>query len=116
MPSGIVALITDLQPVLMAILVSVLQHQYLHPRKWLGIAVGFAGVYLVLSPGQYSFSFQAAAFGSVLIGLLGVTIGALYQRRVQGDGHIFANTFLQYVTLILSMGVISMLLESTFTQ
>lgn len=45
MPSGIVALITGLQPVLTAILVSLMHRQSLHPRKWLGIAIGFAGVF-----------------------------------------------------------------------
>ncbi|MCU2525522.1 EamA family transporter, partial [Enterobacter hormaechei subsp. steigerwaltii] len=93
MPSGIVALITGLQPVLTAILVSLMHRQSLHPRKWLGIAIGFAGVFLVLSPGQHSFALDPVAFGSVMLGLFGVTIGALYQRRAQGDGHIFANTF-----------------------
>ncbi|WP_413481841.1 DMT family transporter [Serratia proteamaculans] len=116
MPAGIVALITGPQPVLTAKLVSVLQRKHLRPRKWFGIAVGFTGVYLVLSPGQHSFSLDPAAFGSVIIGVLGVTIGALYQRRAQGEGHIFANTFLQYVTLTVSMGLIGLLFESTSTQ
>lgn len=48
--------------------------------------------------------------------VFGVTIGALYQRRAQGDGHIFANTFLQYVTLTISMGAISLMFESAPTQ
>lgn len=116
MPSGIVALITGLQPVLTAILVSLMHRQSLHPRKWLGIAIGFAGVFLVLSPGQHSFALDPVAFGSVMLGLFGVTIGALYQRRAQGDGHIFANTFLQYVTLTISMGAISLMFESAPTQ
>ena len=102
MPSGIVALITGLQPVLTAILVSLMHRQSLHP--------------LVLSPGQHSFALDPVAFGSVMLGLFGVTIGALYQRRAQGDGHIFANTFLQYVTLTISMGAISLMFESAPTQ
>lgn len=48
--------------------------------------------------------------------MLGVTIGALYQRCAQGEGHIFANTFLQYVTLTVSMGLIGLMFESTSTQ
>ncbi|WP_162866782.1 EamA family transporter, partial [Escherichia coli] len=68
MPSGIVALITGLQPVLTAILVSLMHRQSLHPRKWLGIAIGFAGVFLVLSPGQHSFALDPVAFGSVMLG------------------------------------------------
>ncbi|WP_303745534.1 DMT family transporter, partial [Enterobacter hormaechei] len=70
----------------------------------------------VLSPGQHSFALDPVAFGSVMLGLFGVTIGALYQRRAQGDGHIFANTFLQYVTLTISMGAISLMFESAPTQ
>ena len=50
MPSGIVALITGLQPVLTAILVSLMHRQSLHPRKWLGIAIGFAGVFRCSPP------------------------------------------------------------------
>ena len=64
----------------------------------------------------WRFALDPVAFGSVMLGLFGVTIGALYQRRAQGDGHIFANTFLQYVTLTISMGAISLMFESAPTQ
>jgi drug/metabolite transporter (DMT)-like permease len=115
MPSGIVALITGLQPVLTAILVSLMHRQSLHPRKWLGIAIGFAGVFLVLSPGQHSCT-GSCGFWVGHAGVIWRNDRALYQRRAQGDGHIFANTFLQYVTLTISMGAISLMFESAPTQ
>lgn len=116
MPPSIVALVTGLQPVLTALIVSVLHNQRLSPWKWLGITIGFIGVFLVLSPGKHSIDFNPVALFSVSIGLLGVTIGSLYQRKTQGDGHVVTTTFLQYVTLTITMGAISFLFASPPTQ
>ena len=50
MPAGISALIVGLQPLITAVLAGKLLGERILPRHWLGLAVGFAGVVIVLSP------------------------------------------------------------------
>ncbi len=53
---------------------------------------------------------------SALLGLLGVTAGTLYQKKVHNDGHVLTATFFQYVSLTLSMGLLSYATETQATQ
>src|SRR5687767_4081996 len=48
MPAGVSALITGLQPVFTAVLGGWLLHERTTPRQWLGLALGLAGVALVI--------------------------------------------------------------------
>lgn len=112
-PSGIVALITGLQPVLTAIVVSTLHRQSLSIGKWIGIIIGFFGVYFVLSPGQQDFHLNALGLLCAITGLVGVTVGALYQKSSNSDGHVLSATFFQYVSLTVVMGILSVLFEHT---
>ena len=50
MPAGISALIVGLQPLITAILAGRLLGEKILPRHWLGLALGFVGVIIVLSP------------------------------------------------------------------
>lgn len=112
MPAGLVALVTGLQPLLTAIYVSLRQRKQLSRMKWLGISLGFAGVYLVLSPTSHALSFNAVAFSAALLGLVGVTAGTIVQNQVKADGHIMTSTLFQYVALTLFAGLVALLIET----
>ena len=79
--AGVAALIVCLQPVITAALVGPLLGERVSRRQWLGLALGIAGVALVvgrrLSLGLGSTEGMAWAF----IGLLGITFGTLYQKK-----------------------------------
>lgn len=113
MPAGLVALVTGTQPLLTAIYASALKGQKLSGMTWTGIALGFAGVFLVLSPASHELTFGAMAFVGAVIGLLGVTAGSILQNSSQSDGHILTSTLFQYVALTLSTGLIALWMEST---
>ena len=49
MPAGISALIVGLQPLITAVLAGKFLGEAILPRHWLGLALGFAGVVIVLS-------------------------------------------------------------------
>lgn len=69
------------------------------------MAVGFIGVFLVLSPDrEYGCFIQITAILASVVGLLGMTMGSIYQKRFKGDGHILTQVFFQYVSLTLIMG------------
>lgn len=80
-PAGATALVVGLQPVLTAIVAGPVLGERLSARQWVGVAVGFAGVAMVvlgkLDRGHLSWVGLTAAG----VALLGITAGTLYQKR-----------------------------------
>jgi drug/metabolite transporter (DMT)-like permease len=76
LPAGVTALVVGMQPLLTATLAGRLLGETVLPRQWLGLALGFVGVALVVS-GKLGADFGAAA----LAALCGITCGTLYQKR-----------------------------------
>ena len=79
--AGTAALIVSMQPILTAVAAGPVLGERIGRRRWLGLAIGLAGVALVVerklaaglgSPAGMAWSFAA---------LLGITAGALYQKR-----------------------------------
>ncbi|WP_348695860.1 DMT family transporter [Duganella fentianensis] len=116
LPAAVTALITGLQPVLTALYVSTAQRQRLGGQAWLGIAVGFAGVYLVLAPGLQPGGLDGWAIMAACIALLAVTTGTLYQKQLPADGHVFASAFFQYVAVSVIMALVCLFDDSAPVQ
>jgi drug/metabolite transporter (DMT)-like permease len=80
-PAGTVALIVGLQPLLTALWVNGRGQHRVVPLQWLGLALGLAGLALVVWPklgrGEVT-GFNLALSG---MALLSITIGTLYQKR-----------------------------------
>ena len=81
MGSGLVALLVGIQPVLTAIWMS-FNGGRVSPRQWLGLALGFAGLVLVVwrKLGDGS-EVNAATMSLALMALVSITAGTLYQKR-----------------------------------
>lgn len=79
---GIVALVIGTMPILTALL-GRLAGDAIRPLQWLGFVFGFAGVALVVGDriGSGSESAGLGAYVALLCGLLGISIGTLYQKR-----------------------------------
>jgi drug/metabolite transporter (DMT)-like permease len=81
--AGTVALLVGLQPVLTALWVSKAgsHGERVSPRQWVGLALGFAGLLLVVAPklgtGEVTHWNLLLALGA----LLSITTGTLYQKR-----------------------------------
>lgn len=83
LPAGIVSLIVGLQPLLTAMLATLLLGEAVCGRQWVGLVLGIVGTGLVLSgriDGQFSFT-QLVPVLPAIGALLGITLGALYQKR-----------------------------------
>ena len=87
MGSGLSSLVVGLQPVLTAIWLSRMgdTHSRVSARQWLGLALGFAGLVMVVwrkfeggTPGDTATAFNLMA---ALTALLCITVGTLYQKR-----------------------------------
>jgi drug/metabolite transporter (DMT)-like permease len=84
LPAGLAALFVSLQP----LLTSTIAHRWLGERvgarQWLGLALGLVGVYLVLRDKATAGEATAFAWVAITIGLIGITVGTLYQKRFGG--------------------------------
>jgi drug/metabolite transporter (DMT)-like permease len=80
--AGTSALIVGLQPVLTALWIAYSgQEQRLSRVQWLGLALGFCGVLLVVWRKLGLGEVTAWNFGLAIFALLSITVGTLYQKR-----------------------------------
>jgi drug/metabolite transporter (DMT)-like permease/quercetin dioxygenase-like cupin family protein len=75
------ALINALQPLLIAVLAKRVLRENVTRRQWVGLALGFTGVVLVLGRKVHFDGAQAIGVAMSILGLIGVTAGNLYQKR-----------------------------------
>jgi drug/metabolite transporter (DMT)-like permease len=82
--AGLAALIVSLQPVLTSTVANRLFGERVAARQWLGLALGLAGVYLVLEAKIASGEATPLAWLAATVALFGITVGTLYQKRFGG--------------------------------
>jgi drug/metabolite transporter (DMT)-like permease len=79
---GLIALVIGTMPIVTALIGLTLLREAVAPRQWLGFALGFAGVALAvgerIGPGRDA---GALAYAAVLVGLLAISAGTLYQKH-----------------------------------
>lgn len=80
LPAGVVSLVVSMQPLITAILAPLLLGERVLKLQWLGIVLGLLGIGLVLS-GRIQMGFGLDGLGWAVTALLGITLGALYQKR-----------------------------------
>jgi drug/metabolite transporter (DMT)-like permease len=73
MPLGVVMSINFAAPLISCALAPFLLGEYVGPRRWVAVLVGFVGVLIVMRPGGAAFQF------AMLTSLLNATVIALYQ-------------------------------------
>ncbi|HRP24251.1 MAG TPA: DMT family transporter [Thauera sp.] len=85
LPAGISALVVGMQPLLTAALAGLLLGERVSARQWIGLALGFGGVALVVGSKAGVDGAGGEALVHMLIpalaALLGITAGTLYQKR-----------------------------------
>jgi drug/metabolite transporter (DMT)-like permease len=79
-PAGLASLVVGLQPILTAFAAGWLLKEVVVARQWLGLSLGLVGTAMVLS-GRINAGFSLAGFEPVVLGLLGITAGTLYQKK-----------------------------------
>lgn len=112
LPAGISSLIVGLQPLLTAGLAMVWLGERLKPRQWLGLVLGFGGVALVMSGRLGSAAPDWAGLPPVLAGLVGITLGTLYQKRYCSGMDLRTGGVVQYAATAALMLLGALLLES----
>ena len=96
MSAGVAALIIACQPLVTAVVASRWLHEQLQARQWAGVAIGLAGVALVV---WHKMDIREVTLGSLvgtLFGLGGVTAATLYQRRFSPRADLKAAAVVQF--------------------
>ena len=115
MSAGIAAVILALQPLATAFIARG-SGDRVTARQWLGIALGFAGVALIV---WHKIDIRAVSVGSliaVLTGLAALTAGTLYQRKFCPTVDLRSGALIQFVISLAVVAPLSFAFESAKVQ
>jgi len=112
MSAGLTALLVGLQPVLTTLLAPWWLRERVSLVHWLGVLLGAAGIYIVLGAGSTFEHGGTHALVAAFIALLGITTGAVYQKRYCADQDFLTIAFFQYLPTILLFALGSLLFET----
>ena len=110
MPTGMVALIVTLQPVLTAALARPLLGEQVTAAQWLGIVLGFTGAAIVLGV-DLSKTLAAGAYWAALVGLLAITFGTLWQKKHSYHLPLSVSNMYQAISATAFHGAVVLLFE-----
>jgi drug/metabolite transporter (DMT)-like permease len=109
--AGIVALIMGLQPLLTAAAAGMVLGERVTFRQWIGLAVGFIGVALVVTDRDTSGLENTAALAANGVALVALAAGVLYQKRHAVAMDLRSGSAIQFATSALLLGVGAVLTE-----
>ena len=110
--AGDSALIVGMQPILTAILIGPMLAESVRMRQWAGFVLGTLGLGLVSSRyfGGSSSSVSGVAF--CIVGVVGMSIGTLYQKRFCSKMDLLSGSFLQFLSATIMMILIALTFET----
>ena len=111
MSAGITAVILCVQPLITALIAARWMGERLAPRQWAGVALGLAGVALIV---WHKVDVREATLGSlvaVTVALAAVTAGTLYQRVYCPLVDLRSATFIQFVATVAALSPLAWWVE-----
>jgi drug/metabolite transporter (DMT)-like permease len=111
MPAGVSALIVGAQPLLTAVLGFTVGERS-SARQWLGLALGFAGIAMVLSDRITLAGAEWHVTAVNLFALAGITAGTLYQKRFCGSVDLRTGSVIQFGASFLALLPFAMATET----
>jgi drug/metabolite transporter (DMT)-like permease len=109
--AGIVAIILAVQPLLTAVIARRWMHERLAPRQWTGVAVGLAGVVLVVWHKIDVREMTLGALIAVSVSLAGVTAGTLYQRVFCPTVNLYSAAWVQFAASLVLLAPLAFVFE-----
>lgn len=109
--AGTAALIVCLQPVITAGLVGPLLGERVSARQWLGLALGLAGVGLVVSHKLLSGLGSGEGVAWAFVGLFAITFGTLYQKKYCTTMDPRSGTAIQFLVAAVLLTPLALLFE-----
>jgi len=114
MPSGIVAIIIGIQPILTTALATLYIGESLNLRKAAGLFVGFIGVATVVL-GKYGLDLNANGglewfyIGLCILSLIAISVGVFYQKKFCNQSELLTATMMQYVAAAIATAAFAVL-------
>lgn len=112
MPAGMIALITGLQPILTAFAAAPLLGEKVSRVQWLGLALGFGGVAMVVWPKIGLQGLDPVSVAWALEALCAITAGTLYQKRYCPSFDLRAGSVIQFVAAFAVLLPLALLTET----
>ena len=119
-PSGIVAIIIGLQPILTMTLATLYIGEHLDSRKLAGLVIGFIGISVVII-GKYGVTLGLAGglapldLLMCLVSLLSMATGVFYQKKFCDQSQLLPGTLMQYVAGSLATAGFALLWSESWT-
>ena len=111
MPAGVSALIVNLQPIITALFGPWLGER-VGARQWTGLALGFAGVVLVVAQKVQGVGLSTVTVWLSVFSLLSISFGTLYQKKYVPVFDLRTGAFVQYVACFAVLGPLAFAFEN----
>lgn len=112
MSAGVSSLIVGLQPLLTAFAAAAAIGERVTSRQWLGLALGLAGLVLVVGYRSTLTGTTWASVAMALLALASITSGTLYQKRFGGSFDLRTGAVVQFLAALAVMAPFAFLVES----
>ena len=110
--TGVTALVVGLQPLLTGVLAGFVLNETITRRNWVGLVLGFVGLALIVWDRVASPTDTLWGLGALIVGLIGITAGTLYQKKYCGPFDIRTGVALQTVLSCIVMIAIAASFET----
>jgi drug/metabolite transporter (DMT)-like permease len=111
MSAGLAALIVGLQPVLTALAAAAFLGERVTARQWLGLALGFGGVALVVGQRLTVGGLAAFSLAMAVLALVSITAGTVYQKRFCAAFDLRSGAVIQFVAAGLALAPFAIAFE-----
>ena len=113
LPASVTAIIMGLQPLVTVLIATCWLRESLTRGKIIGLALGFAGVVLVVGH-QGIASGGVNRIGIVLccIAVTAISVGTTYQKKFCGNYHLLPTIFIQFIVNAVCLGALALMFES----
>lgn len=102
---GLLATILGIQPMLTALICHFFFKDTIRPIQWIGLSLGFLGILLVTLNTLEVGALPLRGLDYLIFGLIGITLGTLYQKKYCQNGNTLSYCTIQYFLCgLLSLG------------
>ena len=116
LPTGIVALIVTLQPILTNILARYILNENISLKQWVGVALGFTGAVMVIGYDAGSVLPTDGLIASI-IALIAITTSTIWQKKVSNDIPIVVNNMYQaFGAVLFHLIIVIFIFEDPFIK
>ena len=112
MPAGVSALIVGVQPILTAVLGARVLGERTLGRQWAGLALGLAGVLLVVWDKMTLAGVGIASVSLSVLALVSITAGTVWQKRYCAHVDLRTNSAIQLIAALALIAPLAALIET----